>query len=205
MFIAPGAGFLPGAAGEGLTSALDPDSFAQQGVREVAREVRNQAVAEVLGSVYFYGAKGGVELITNRIRQLENGSWVDAAGELLTGVIRGKRGPAIVVEEGVEVGTLVGQKHHAISLRVWKALEGHPTLHGKYAYRDPRFVALAKDKASHSGYFGWHPGVEKRVEDWLERNKGATPEEFEQYLNNVYSEPDLKGRFPGGLYSEAER
>ena len=101
----------------------------------------------------------------------------------------------------VRLGTqkLTGQLHHAISKKIYTALEKHPTLKGLYRYRDPRFATRAKDLASHCGYQTCHRNLDDEVVRWIYRYRKTTSEQFETYLRNRYSDPDLLGRFPNGL------
>ncbi len=100
----------------------------------------------------------------------------------------------------VPAGRLTGQLHHAISRKVARALSRHPILRNAYKARDSRFVALAKDKASHTGYQTWHRRLDDFVVSWVENNKGASTYEFEGFLRDLYSRSaDLKNRFPLGL------
>ncbi len=100
------------------------------------------------------------------------------------------------VGKGAEV---TGQIHHAVSRQVHKALEQHPILKGVYQARDPRFVTQAKDAASHRGYQTWHRNLDAEVSGWIRSNPTATPQQFEGYLRQRYSQPDLSNRFPNGL------
>jgi hypothetical protein len=68
-----------------------------------------------------------------------------------------------------------GQNHHVISRPIARRLEDHETLRGLYAPRDARFVAKAKDTASHCGYQEWHRHLDKEIIQWLDRNPNATP------------------------------
>jgi len=92
-----------------------------------------------------------------------------------------------------------GQLHHAISKKIYTALEQHPNLKGLYRYRDSRFVTRAKDMASHQGYQTWHRRLDDQVVRWIQRYEEATSDQFERYLRNRYLEPDLLRRFPSGL------
>ena len=91
-----------------------------------------------------------------------------------------------------------GQNHHIISRPIAKALKGHPILKGLYKARDPRFVAQAKDEESHCGYQRWHREVDDEVVAWLRKTEDATPKQFEAYLREIYSRPDMRARFPNG-------
>jgi hypothetical protein len=92
-----------------------------------------------------------------------------------------------------------GQLHHPISKLIAEALNRHRTLKGHYTERDPRFVTRAANKESHNGYQQWHRDLDKEVINWLDINKTATPKEFEAYLRQRYSRPDLRARFPDGF------
>ncbi|NET39688.1 MAG: hypothetical protein F6K19_48305 [Cyanothece sp. SIO1E1] len=92
-----------------------------------------------------------------------------------------------------------GQLHHMISSPVHRALEQHPVLRGQYSARDNRFVTRARDLDAHRGYQRWHRDLDAEVPAWLQRNTNATTNEFESYLIQRYTQPDLKIRFPLGL------
>ncbi len=92
-----------------------------------------------------------------------------------------------------------GQDHHVISRPIARQLEQHETLHGLYEPRDKRFVAKAKDKESHCGYQKWHRDVDKEVIEWLKRYGKATPEQFEEFLHEIYNRKEMLERFPNGF------
>ncbi|HLL06191.1 MAG TPA: hypothetical protein VK539_36805 [Myxococcaceae bacterium] len=92
-----------------------------------------------------------------------------------------------------------GQLHHPISKRIARKLEEHRTLQGHYTERDPRFVTRSANKDSHNGYQKWHSELDDEVIRWIDRNGTATPQEFEAYLRQRYSQPDLRARFPDGF------
>jgi hypothetical protein len=92
-----------------------------------------------------------------------------------------------------------GQLHHVISRSIAQKLERHRTLSGRYTERDPRFVTRAADKASHNGYQHWHRDVDREVIKWLDRYIDATPEQFEAFLREIYSRPQMRARFPNGF------
>jgi RHS repeat-associated protein len=94
---------------------------------------------------------------------------------------------------------LTGQIHHAISVRIQRALEAHPNLRGLYTARDPRFTTQARDRASHWGYDTPQRNLEREIIDWLGRNPNATQQQFESYLRGVYQRPDVLRLFPNGL------
>jgi hypothetical protein len=93
-----------------------------------------------------------------------------------------------------------GQEHHAITKRIHKALEDHDVLKGLYKYRDNRFVTQAINKEAHKGYQTWHRAMEDKVVDWLQREKKATPAQFEAWLRDLYkTDKTLDWRFPNGF------
>jgi RHS repeat-associated protein len=92
-----------------------------------------------------------------------------------------------------------GQMHHAVSRKVYRALEKHPKLRGLYDFRDNDFVTQAKDTASHIGYQTWHRELDSEVAEWIMKNQKATVRSFERYLRNLYTRSDLMERFPNGL------
>ncbi|HEX8698702.1 MAG TPA: Wall-associated protein precursor [Myxococcaceae bacterium] len=94
-----------------------------------------------------------------------------------------------------------GQEHHVISRPIAKALKDHPNLRGLYEPRDERYKAKAKDKQSHCGYQKWHREVDVEVIIWLRRYRKASREEFEAFLREIYSRPEMRKRFPHGFGS----
>jgi hypothetical protein len=97
-----------------------------------------------------------------------------------------------------EVALIVGDRqiHHAISETVYKALQEHKNLRGKYQLRDKRFESLAIDYEAHHGWEAWHRQLDKEIAAWLRRNKDATEASFEAWLRWRYAQPDLKVSFP---------
>jgi hypothetical protein len=92
-----------------------------------------------------------------------------------------------------------GQLHHVISRPIAKGLKRHETLRGHYKARDPRFVTRAVDKEAHCGYQSWHRKVDEGVIEWLETYRNATPKQFEAFLRQIYSRPEMLKRFPHGF------
>ncbi len=92
-----------------------------------------------------------------------------------------------------------GQEHHVISRRIARALEDHQVLRGMYQPRDERFVAQARDEQAHCGYQQWHRDVDREVIAWLQRQRNATPKEFEAFLRDLYNRSALRERFPHGF------
>ncbi len=113
--------------------------------------------------------------------------------------IRLEAGFGVAAKAGTEAVETTGQIHHVISRKVAKALEENPNLAGKYSARDPRFTTQAVDHAGHHGYQTWHRELDDQVVGWLQRNRGATPKQFEAFLRSRYSRPDLQERFPNGF------
>jgi hypothetical protein len=105
---------------------------------------------------------------------------------------------AQAASEAPEPPECTGQNHHVISKRIARALKRHLTLAGLYKARDPRFVARAKDEESHCGYQQWHRDVDREVVEWLRQNQKATSKQFEDYLREIYSRPEMRARFPNG-------
>ncbi len=68
-----------------------------------------------------------------------------------------------------------------------------------YRYRDPRFVAKAKDLKAHCGWQDWHRNLDREIAKWIKERQKLTPEQFEAYLREVYRRPDLRARFPNGF------
>ncbi len=92
-----------------------------------------------------------------------------------------------------------GQQHHAISKKIFDALERHPKLKCKYKYRDSRFMTQAQRLVDHQGYEKWHIEYDNRIVKWIDKFQDATSELFEKYLIEVYDEIELRLRFPNGL------
>ncbi len=106
---------------------------------------------------------------------------------------------SIFAPAGVGAAGLTGQFHHAISTGIFNALEDNPSLAGLYRLRDPRFVTQARDLACHNGYQAWHRALDAEIVGWIESSGSVTPQEFESFLVQRYSAPDLIARFPNGL------
>ncbi len=94
---------------------------------------------------------------------------------------------------------LTGQNHHAVSKRVYNALEKTLNLPGVFRYRDPRLMTRAIDSDSHRGYQTWHRNLDNEIAAHIRGNLDITREQFEQYLRDRYAQPDLLSRFPNGL------
>jgi hypothetical protein len=102
---------------------------------------------------------------------------------------------------GFDPDDMEGQLHHAITKKIYRALENHPTLKGQYQYRDSRFTSRAIDAAAHNGYDNIvHRNVETEVEQWLLKNQEATTRQFETLLETIYNRKEMSDRFPLGLH-----
>jgi hypothetical protein len=120
----------------------------------------------------------------------------------ITQLFRRGKGPAT---RGGPTESLTGQYHHAVGTKIHRATEAHPNLTGQYQARDSRFVTQAKDAPSHRGYQHWHRDLDNEVIQWIQRNPQATTADFETFLRQRYSQPDLLDRFPNGLDLEGPR
>jgi hypothetical protein len=98
-----------------------------------------------------------------------------------------------------EFASATGQIHHAVSTPIWRALQEHRILHGRYVARDPRFVTRAANDAAHRGYQQWHRDIDDEVIRWLRQHADATADEFAHFLRGIYNRPELRQRFPHGL------
>ena len=98
---------------------------------------------------------------------------------------------------------LTGQLHHAISARVTRAINAHVNLRGRFTYRDPRYTSRARTLADHRGYLGtWHEDLDAEVVREIQNNPLWTEQDFLEYLNWRYGQPDLRLKFPMGLRDE---
>jgi len=154
----------------------------RQGIKQLGK-----SGAEELGEVV--GRRGLREVEERAAREVGEDAWRGMAGGLDDFVgIEARVGP-----------TATGQLHHAVSAKVHQQLEQGKNLKGLYRYRDPRLATRAKDAMSHCGYEDWHRNLDDEVVGWISRHADATQNDFEAYLRNRYRQPDLLGRFPGGL------
>lgn len=104
--------------------------------------------------------------------------------------------PPGIPQAGVE---LTGQEHHVISKKIADKLRDHKNLGGHYKERDPRFVARARTREDHNGYQTWHRKLDEEISRWIDEHPNATPGEFEAFLREVYSRPNMLERFPNGF------
>ena len=129
-----------------------------------------------------------------------SGAYAGGVGVGFTGVVYASAGvSSIFAPIGAGTVALTGQYHHAISARIFNGLENNPSLAGLYRLRDARFVTQARDLACHNGYQQWHRDLDKQVINWIVNNPATTPQEFEGFLKEVYSNPDLMHRFPSAF------
>jgi RHS repeat-associated protein len=120
--------------------------------------------------------------------------WAYGAGEIAAAVM-----PMPFGKGRIAANALKGQLHHAISKKIFRALEETPGLSGLYRYRDRRFAARAFDLASHRGYETWHRELDVQIAEWIRAKVRVTPAQFERYLETRYLKSDLRARFPLGL------
>lgn len=92
-----------------------------------------------------------------------------------------------------------GQLHHAISERVFKALEDNPILKGSFKLRDSQFTARAANQEAHNGYQKWHEELDKEIVAKIKANDFRSAKDFAVWLYKRYKESDLVKRFPNGL------
>lgn len=59
----------------------------------------------------------------------------------------------------------------------------------------PRY--RAKDADAHKGYQKWHRDVDNETVKWLTDHPNATPQQFKDFLNDLYQQPDLSSKIPG--------
>ncbi len=104
-----------------------------------------------------------------------------------------------ILERGISAFAKRGQVHHAISDKVYKALQNHQFLRNKYKHRDKRFELIAVREDTHVGYQAWHDAIDNEVVGWIRRNKKATEKQFEAMLRSRYGKDDLKWRFANDL------
>jgi hypothetical protein len=167
-----------------------------------------------------HGMVGGAAWLASRMSMLPGYTEAAALGASELGINLGSvgqvsavsvRGGTVVVSlpatavamtaqgQGGQPAGPTGQRHHVISKRIAEALEDHRVLRGLYKARDPRFVTRAADKAAHKGYQRWHRDVDEEVVGWLKRYQDATSQEFEAFLRQIYSRPEMLARFPDGF------
>lgn len=117
-----------------------------------------------------------------------------AAG--FAGII-GRKGAtkAVNLIKGTEEAT--GQLHHILSNKTMKALNEHPTLKGVFEREDAAFKNRAKDADAHKGYQQWHRDVDNATVDWLQNNPNATSQQFKDFLNGLYQQPNISSKIPG--------
>jgi hypothetical protein len=139
-----------------------------------------------------------VEELTQAVRQVEEERGAASAPKSTDSVDTGC-GSSQSPEQDDEQAKCTGQEHHIISKTVWKELQYRPMLKHQYRYRDPRFVAKAKDLKAHCGYQDWHRKLDHEIAKWIKEQQKLTPEQFDAYLREVYRRPDLRARFPNGF------
>ena len=109
-------------------------------------------------------------------------------------------GPAAKVAKGASRAdglVKMGQKHHAISTKIYQRMSKNPQLAKAFKARDNRFVTQAADEMAHRGYQKWHRKYDEDVVKWLKDHPKASPQDFVNYLDDLYkTDTDLIKRFP---------
>lgn len=92
-----------------------------------------------------------------------------------------------------------GQLHHAISERVFAAIQKNDKLKGSFKLRDSQFTARAANLEAHNGYQKWHEELDKEIVAKIEAKEFLSAKDFAVWLYKRYKQPDLVKRFPNGL------
>jgi len=142
--------------------------------------------------------KQSVEDLAQAVRQVEEERAAASVPKSIDSVDTGC-GSSQSPEQDDEQAKCTGQDHHIISMLVWRELQRHSVLQGLYQYRDPRFVAQAKDLKAHCGYQHWHRKIDAEIAAWLKKFDRATAQQFETFLRDVYARPEIQARFPNGF------
>jgi RHS repeat-associated protein len=86
------------------------------------------------------------------------------------------------------------QRHHIFSNKIIRELAQHPTLRGKFQRSDLEVQAVNSE--AHRGYQEWHRAYDREVVEWLTENANTTKEQFIEFLQEIYTRPDVQWRFP---------
>jgi len=97
--------------------------------------------------------------------------------------------------------TLLGQKHHVLSKKIKDALAKHSNLKGVIE-KWKKVTTQAATPCGHKGYQKWHRDYDEKVVKWLRDTPDATQDLFKEFLEKLYSEPEMKKRFPNGIKLE---
>src|SRR5258707_1826535 len=149
-----------------------------------------------VGAYQFSQAVSGTNLLGDQLspsdRQLATIFGVLGLGDCFPGL---NFAPEGVV--GSEIPFPVGQDHHILSNKIFRALSEHEILKGIFGRDD--FLVRAATKLDHSGYQLWHRAYDTEVVEWLAKNSTASREEFIDFLREIYGRPALKKAFPNAL------
>ncbi len=184
----PGSYLFPGGIGAKLATAVT-GALGSEAAGQLTKGTWAEPFARIGGAVLGGGLGASA---------LQRGA---AAAESAANAVRrlGPEGAAMPRQSPASVVSPTGQMHHAISRKVYSALEDHPNLKGLYVYRDRRFETQAIDLAAHKGYETWHRQLDDEIANHIRRDSTMTPQQFEDYLRSRYARPDLLARFPKGL------
>ena len=160
---------------------------------EVKRgEAQMRAVIEAL--IAWLWEPADWTLTLNRWREGDFSLW-DTVGLAPLIPARGAR----VLGKYIEAADIIptGQWHHVFSRKIMRQLNKHETLQGVFSRKD--VVVRALNLASHKGYQKWHRAYDDQVVRWLRNHPSASPNEFLDFLMEIYASPDMRQRFPYGL------
>ena len=66
----------------------------------------------------------------------------------------------------------------------------------KGAFKRNDFIVRGLEAESHLGYQEWHRTYDSEIVKWInQRLDTLTPQEFIEYLNSWYAQPEIKRRF----------
>ena len=72
----------------------------------------------------------------------------------------------------------------------------------KGAFKRNDFFVSGREEMSHKGFQDWHRKYVEEIVKWInERKDFLTPKEFIDYLNEIYSRPDMIERFGKVIFS----
>jgi hypothetical protein len=92
-----------------------------------------------------------------------------------------------------------GQLHHAISERVFAAIQKNDKLRGSFKLRDSQYTARAANLEAHNGYQKWHQDLDDEIIRKIKADDFHSAKDFAAWLYKRYKQPDLVKRFPNGL------
>ena len=125
--------------------------------------------------------------------------YAEGGAEAVEGVIRDTLGEHadVVLNKLWDKLCCTGQQHHILSNKIMSELGRHRIL--KDIFKRNQSIVQALDLGSHRGYQTWHRAYDDDVVRWLRSHETATAEEFLNYLNVLYSTPEMRRQFPKAL------